>query len=570
MVVSSRPLLLLAAVAAAALPLSLGSEAGAATERVRVSAVGDGIVIRVLPGSASAVDFTLAGRRLARRHRAPYAVFVRGYRRAARNARRGLWVVARDARSGRRLARVRLTARRTTGAPRVSLTAQPDRVTNTTEARFAFRSVNARSTWCRLDAAAERRCTSPLSYRGLASGPHVFTVRAAGTRGRAATVSYGWTVAESTVLEPPFPLPPPAPPSGRTAAPPAPPGAYAIPPGAVTVTSSADLERALAVEQAADIVLADGVYDNVEPFTNAHGHRVYASRLGGSVLRAGFVVGHNWGVGNGLLRGLVFDVNDPAKTLHGDIVHVWGTAKSTRLLDLTLDGHKVLRSGIMVRQVEGAVVQRVVARNFRNWGVIVDANIRDLQVATPPLVEDIVATDVTWPEPQSSGGHSEACVWIGNTAVVRRILAVRCAWEGLWSGTASRGSVIEDVRADEAGVGVYLEHFNSGRTTFRRLDIGPNITTGLNCEWADPAWGSVPGCIDVVVEDSVFDTRRIGVYLDEGTTRTIVRRSVFRNQSWAAIGDHKGIDNSYSDNEVSGLRSGALPLSRKHIRSPSP
>jgi hypothetical protein len=568
MVSSSRGLLLLAAVAAATLPLSLGSEARAASDGVRVSTVADGVVIQVRAGSARTVDFTLAGRRFARRHRAPYKVLVRGYRRATRNARRGLWVVARDARSGRRLARVRV--RRETRAPSVALTARPDRVTSSTEARFAFKSVNARGTVCRLDAGAERRCTSPVTYRGLASGPHVFTVRAVGSSGRAAAVAYAWTIAESSVFEPPFPLPPPTPPSGSLAAPPAPPSAYSIPSGAVPVSTSTALEQAFAVEYPTDIVLADGVYDNAEPFANTYGHRVYAQRLGGAVFHAGIVVGHNWGAGNGLLRGLAFDVSDPAKTLHGDIVHVWGKAKGTRLLDLTFDGHKTLRSGIMVRQVEGAVVQRVVARNFRNWGVIVDANLRDLEVASPPLVEDVVATDVTWPEPQSSGGHSEACVWIGNTAVVRRILALRCAWEGLWSGTASRGSVIEDVRVDGAGVGVYAEHFNSGKTTFRRLEIGPDITTGLNCEWSDPDWGGVPGCIDVVIEDSVFDTKRIGVYLDEGTTRTIVRRSIFRNQSWAAIGDHKGVDNNYFDNDVSGLERGALPLSHKHIRSPSP
>jgi hypothetical protein len=568
MVFSSRPLLLLAAVVATTLPLSLGSEARAASGGVQIRTVDVGVVIQVRAGSARTVDFTLAGRRLARRYRAPYKVLVRGYRRATRNARRGLWVVARDVRSGRRLARVRV--RRATRAASVALTARPDLVTSSTEVRFAFKSVNARSTWCRLDAGAERRCTSPVTYRGLASGAHVFTVRVVGSSGRAAAASYAWTIVESSVFERPFPLPTPTPPMGSLAAPPAPPSAYSIPSGAVSVSTSTALEQALAVEHPTDIVLADGIYDNAEPFANIFGHRVYANRLGGAVLRAGIVVGHNWGVGNGLLRGLAFDVSDPAKTLHGDIVHVWGKAKGTRLLDLRFDGHKTLRSGIMVRQVEGAVVQRVVARNFRNWGVIVDANIRDLEVANPPLVEDVVATDVTWPEPQSSGGHSEACVWIGNTAVVRRILAVRCAWEGLWSGTASRGSVIEDVRVDGAGVGVYAEHFNSGKTTFRRLEIGPDITTGINCEWSDPDWGGVPGCIDVVIEDSVFDTKRIGVYLDEGTTRTIVRRSIFRNQSWAAIGDHKGVDNNYFNNDVSGLGRGALPLSHKHIRSPSP
>ena len=312
-----------------------------------------------------------------------------------------------------------MAAKRVLRRPAVSLTGSPEQQTAGAETHFSFKSTRAQSSRCRLDSGAETRCASPVVYRGLATGRHMFTVRAVGAGG-SASVSHSWTIVEPV---PPVGIPLPSlPPAGGVAAPPAPPSPYAIPPGAVKVSTSAGLEQAVEVDHPTDIVLADGVYDNAEPFLNAYGHRVHAARLGGAVLRAGFVLGHNWGVGGGMLRGLVFDVSDPAKTLHGDIVHVWGTAKGTRLLDLTLDGHRVLSSGIAVRQVEGAVVQRVAARNLRNWGVIVDANVPGLQVARLPLVEDIVASDVTWPVRHSSKGNSEACVWIGNTAVVRRVL----------------------------------------------------------------------------------------------------------------------------------------------------
>jgi hypothetical protein len=337
------------------------------------------------------------------------------------------------------------------------------------------------------------------------------------------------------------------------------------PAGAVLVSTSAGLLAALAEEHARDIVLADGVYDNDRPFSNATGHRVYAAQLGGAVLRAGFILGANWGSGNGLLRGISFDVTEPAKTLHGAVVHVWGSGKGSRLLDLRFEGHMVVPAGVVIRQPEGVVLQRIVARHFKDWGLLVDANIRGLTVTRPPLVEDVVATDVAWPNPGRSNGRAEACVWIGNTAIVRRIFAARCAWEGLWTGTAARGALLEDVRVVESGVGVYAEHFNSGGTTFRRLDIGPGVRTGLNCEWADPGWGGVAGCIDVVVEDSFFDTSIVGVYMDQGTTRTTVRRSVFRNQRWAAIGDHRGNGNTYYGNDVSGLPPGAVAVSHEHI-----
>jgi hypothetical protein len=484
MLVRRLPLLLLGIAAALTLALARADDGGAAGARVSLKQVGSGVLVRVFARRTSSVSFSLAGRPLARRSKPPFAVLVRGHRPAASADRNAVLLVARDARSGRRLARVRLR---------------------------------------------------PVT-------------------------------ASSTPDSPPASSPPPAAPApGRKAAPPTPPSPYTTPAGAVAVSTSAGLKQALDAAAPTDIVLADGVYDNDGPFWNAGGHRVYAARLGGAVLRAGFVLGHNWGPGNGLLRGLTFDVSDPAKTLHGDVVHVWGTGKGSRLLDLTLGGHKAVSAGIKVREPDGVVIQRVVARNFVDWGVNVDANVLGRTVERPPLVEDVVATDVTRAVPQSSGGTSEACVWIGNTAVVRRVFAARCAWEGLWTGTASRGALLEDIRVVESETGVYAEHYNSAGTTFRRLDIGPSVKRGLNCEWADPAWSSIAGCIDVVIEDSLFDTTRIGVYLDEGTTRTTIRRSVFRNQDWAAIADHKGVSNSYYDNDYSGLARGGVPVSNQHL-----
>ena len=58
-----------------------------------------------------------------------------------------------------------------------------------------------------------------------------------------------------------------------------------------------------------------------------------------------------------------------------------------------------------------------------------------------------------------------------------------------------------------------------------------------------PAWDSRAACTDNVIEDSYFDTRVIGVYLDEGTTRTTVRNSTFVHQRCGAIGNYAGVGN---------------------------
>ena len=347
--------------------------------------------------------------------------------------------------------------------------------------------------------------------------------------------------------------------------PPAAPAPYSLPSDAMLVSTSAELIAALRRSHPRDIVLADGDYDSSGFFVNALGHRIYAQHLGGAVLRAGISVGGNLGRGGGLLRGLAFDVSDRDKTLGGAIVHVWGTGRDTRILDVVLDGHRAVGAGILVRRPEGAVVQRVAARNFLDVGIRVDAGELDYDVGTLPLVADVQVDNVGHDVPRSSNGTSEACVWIGNTAVVRRVRTRGCAWEGVWVGTAAHGALFEDIDVDESGVGVYAEHFVRD-SVFRRVRAGPSTDRGITCEWADPSWGRRPACVDDVIEDSVFESRVVGVLLDEGTVRTTVRRSAFVGQQAAALGNYKGIDNlrDTSGNDYSRLGDGASRVTTLH------
>ena len=348
---------------------------------------------------------------------------------------------------------------------------------------------------------------------------------------------------------------------------PVPPSRYEVPTDGVRVTTSAQLRSALSRSQPTDIVLADGEYDGSRPFLNEHGHRVYAANLGGAVLRAGLSLGGNAGRPGGLVRGLVFDVRDAEKTVEGAEIAVWGTGKGSRVLDVTLLGNRVIRTGLVVRQPEGFRGARLVARGFTDYGVVVDANDPALdRLARPFRLTDAAVAGVARAVPRSSNGTAEACIWIGNPGVVRRVQVRRCAWTGLWTGTSATGALFDRIDVDQTPTGVYVEHFTR-RSTFQRLRVGDEVRVGLVAEWAAPEWGGRPASIDNVIQDSRFESSVAGVYLDDGTTRTTVRRSTFVNQRWAAIGNYRGIDNAFYGNDYGAVASGADHVTDEHLSS---
>jgi hypothetical protein len=285
------------------------------------------------------------------------------------------------------------------------------------------------------------------------------------------------------------------------------------------------------------------------------------------VLRAGLSLGGNAGRSGAVVRGLVLDIRDPARTVDGAAINVWGSGRDVRILDTTLRGHGVTPAGISARRPEGLRVARVVVRAFTDYGILVDANDPARGVLSDPFrIQDADVARVARPDPGSSDGRAEACVWIGNTGSVRRVRVRSCAWAGLWTGTATTRALVEDVDVDRARTGVYVEHFTRD-STFRRLRIGPQVRVGLIAEWADPAWGRQPASVGNLIELSRFESSLAGVYLDEGTARTTVRRSSFGNQSWAAIGDYRGNANAYDSNDYRGIDPGAQPVRQDHLSS---
>jgi hypothetical protein len=344
---------------------------------------------------------------------------------------------------------------------------------------------------------------------------------------------------------------------------PARPRPYVVPTSALLVSSSSDLAAALANGRREEIVLAPGVYDNPRPFADRDGDRLYAARLGRAVLKAGIVLGANAGTPGASIRGLTFNVRDPAKTLHGAIVHVWGSASHASVLDTRFYGHGRVETGLLVRQPLGFVARRIVAEGFRSYGVLVDPNDLHYRTNAPFALSDLTISRVRRPLRGSSNGRAEACLWLGSPGMAKRVSVRRCGITGIWTGTATHGSRVLDATIDRTPVGIYIEHYTTG-TTFNRLHVGPDVNRGVNAEWSNLAAGRKPASSDNVIENAYFRTRHVGVYLDEGTTRTIIRRSVFVGQGWAGIGDYLGQGNTYYVNDFDAIGPTAVAVTHDH------
>jgi hypothetical protein len=365
------------------------------------------------------------------------------------------------------------------------------------------------------------------------------------------------------------------------------PAAYAVPAGALRVTTAAELQAALATTPARDIVLADGRYETSGWFSNHEGHRLYAERLGGAVLASGLEIGANWGSGGAVVQGITFDVSSLAKTFHGALVHVWGPGgASVRVVDCVFRGNGAIAFGLLVYNPTALVAERLVFSDFTDVALRASDNQAVAYGGSTPRIAsiaDISVDGVSRPTPGASDGTGEAGVWIGHpvTAGVHRIAVRDVSWSGIETVNNAWDTTFTDLDVDMSGprsaaaVGIYLEHFNH-RNVFERFRIS-GAATGITAEWADPAWGGIAGAHDTVIRNGLIDAsgasaaKTFGVYLDEGTVSTTITGVVFRNQSFAAIGAYKTAGtNRFEGNDTSELLAGALPLSTAHWSSPTP
>jgi hypothetical protein len=447
----------------------------------------------------------------------------------------------------------------------VTFTTTPPATTTETTASFGWTVTGGAATICALDGGAPLACASPENVTGLAPGTHSLAVAAVG----GATTTYSWTITA--------PVPPP--PAG--VAPPVPPSTYTIPAGAIRVTSAAGLASALAASTPV-IILADGTYDQSTPFTNAGGSAIYAEHLGGALLRAGLVVGGNFGAGGGLVRGVVFDVSTNSKVLGGGIVHIWGPGgRDSKVLDCVFRGNWTLPVGLLAYAPDGLRVERSQFFSFTDVGLRLSNNATvPFGAATPTIaaVQDILIEGVSRATPGASDGTAEAGLWIGHpvTAGVQRVRIRDVAWSGIETVNNAWNTTFSDIDIDMGGphqshgVGIYLEHYNRN-VIFERF-VMTAVKVGFNGEWADPAWGGIAAAHNVTIRNGVIDSagstlagNQAGVYMDEGSEATTVTGVTFRNQNWAGIGSYKSIGtNVFTDNTFA-LRSGAVPLSTNHM-----
>lgn len=367
--------------------------------------------------------------------------------------------------------------------------------------------------------------------------------------------------------------------------PPISPQAYTVPAGAIRVTNSAQLISALGSNSTADIVLADGTYDNATPFAICD-NSLFAENLLGATLTAGLSVGGNFcSAGGSEIRGINFDVSVPDKTIQSAIIHSWGPGPGNTIIrDSAFDGNDQIWHGAHLLHPAGVVVERVILKNFLDTGMRISdtASVGHIQeggaVSSIARVWD-VDIDRVGRSPGGgtsvSNGTGEMGLWIGNpvTDGVRRIKTRNTSVAGIQAVDNSRGTVFSDLDIDAIGpdmtmgIGFAHEHWSYGNTI---RDYQIRAVTGIHCEWSDPEWGGTPACRNLFVGQGVVDgtgiTRSVGVSLDEGTFSTTVRGARFVGQTRAGINKYfiEGT-NDLLDNDFSGIAPGAVPIREGHL-----
>ena len=176
-------------------------------------------------------------------------------------------------------------------------------------------------------------------------------------------------------------------------APPLPPASYKLPEGAAYVRSSQGLIAALR-HRARNIVLADGVYDNPEPFNDRHASSIYAEHLGRAKLTAGLLVGGDRSNGGAVIRGLAFNISDVSKTPYSSALELVGRgANFTSVLDCTFEGHGVIWWGLFALNPRGLVAKRLTFSHFADVGLRASDNVPVPEGAPTPWLNAV--TDIS-------------------------------------------------------------------------------------------------------------------------------------------------------------------------------
>jgi dockerin type I repeat protein len=376
-------------------------------------------------------------------------------------------------------------------------------------------------------------------------------------------------------------------------APPLAPSSYALPGGAVTVSSSSALASALA-GSTRDIVLANGTYANATDMKIGT-HRLWAQTLGGATLSFGLELGGNASGSGPEVHGLRFNLASSAATLGGGILNVWGAAGQNAVIDDSwISGNNVLDAGILARTTSGLQVHRVVVNGFNSWGIFFETYYPDYysdNPAVPPVITDADISAVYRPSRGSSNGTAEAGLWAGTDCLCSRIKVRDTGWMGIWLGGNANNGTYSDFDIDNingivpggssvASIAVYLEHY-SRNNIFKNFVIGNSSSTGVkvgfNCEWADPQYAgtnpvagqSIAGCHFNTIQDGTIYSSYRGTQLEDAE-QTTIQRVKFVGQTSAGIDDFMTSGSGYSTiwqglgNDFSGLAGGGVQYTQAH------
>jgi len=334
------------------------------------------------------------------------------------------------------------------------------------------------------------------------------------------------------------------------------PAPYDVPLGK-RVTDYASLKAEIALGTPT-ITLAPGIYDGPNYLTPKAGQYIISEVLLGAEVRCGIEI-RNPGV---IIRGIKGKYTKNSIMLQNCGIHIWDKGYNWNIADCEFRGTDDVSAGVYA-YLEGSA-QRLVIGQFHNYGFRLApfGSTSTYLPAYPALVEDVYAEDCVWrTNPCGSNGTAEVPIWIGMRSTVRRVHAHQNPSYasggsgskpnygglagGVWTGTNCDASRFDDVTVSGALLfGVYNEHF-SRNCIWTKFYCAPSVTIGWHVEWADPAWGGVPGAVNTMLDNYLIEASCIGVNLDEGSANIAIKNGEFKGQAWAAINDYKTVGCTY-------------------------
>ena len=235
-------------------------------------------------------------------------------------------------------------------------------------------------------------------------------------------------------------------------------------------------------------------------------------------------------------------------------VYLWGDHQRVSIQDSTIDGGGNASAGVM-DQISDATsgdtsVLRTAVRNVRDYGINffpwtpsrVYPGARALAVGN--VVEHVqnAATD---------NGTNEGGIWTGGAdAVIRDNVVSDTGWDGIQTIGASSHTVIAGNRISRTGVGIYVEH-----QTWDSLIEGNTLSeitgTGINVEWRYGGEGS--GRL-TIRRNTIVAAGGYGVFVDVGANDNVIDGNTISDARQGAIRLQGSTGNLVTGNDLRGTR----------------